>query len=469
MFKMRFIKPISAFVSRFFGYLGSIAPKSLNSHRTAFVYADYASITPTDPRVLEEYTHCARVHIGNPSSHHRLGVGAAKVLEDARVLALKLVAGRPNEVVFTGSGTEANNLAVMGVIEDLYSRGQTYINMHVVMSSIEHSSVRALAKVLQDKGVQVSFAPVNEFGQVDLDELRKLINHRTVLVSVMMVNNEIGTIQPVKEIAKIIRAENKMRQYQNDSNSTSMLAMDHRREYLPIYFHTDASQAFVYEDVNVQQLGVDMLTLDSHKVYGPRGVGLLWINKNVKLSPIIHGGGQEFGLRSGTESLPSIVSFVFALRLANHLREMETKRVNSLKSEFINTIIAAIPETVIHGGFNPKITAPHVVNFSLPNIEHEYFAFALDSHGIFVSTRSACIKEEDDSYVLKELYKNTGKNTVQFEGSLRVSFGRFTTKSQVKKIARTIIKLYQLHKKSSVQSNQVNGNIIQTPQNGTSN
>lgn len=405
------------------------------------IYADYASITPTDPKVLEEYLHASRTYIGNPSSLHRIGTEAAAALKQTRLEAAQTMGARAEDIIFTGSGTEANNLAIIGYIENLYNGGRSYIGMHVIVSAIEHSSVMESVKLLESRGVRVSYAPVLPDGMVDLATLRNLISRDTVLVSVMMVNNEIGTIEPISEIAKLIRAERKVR----DSS-------------LPIALHTDAAQAFLYQDIDVRKLGADMMTLDSHKVYGPRGVGLLWLAKGVDLAPVIVGGGQERGLRSGTEALPTIIAFVYALRLALQLRASETKRLAALRDYFIKELRSRIPGTIVHGG---KDCAPHIVNFTLVNsltrvlegeshasIDHEYLAFALDAQGIMVSTKSACLRDKDESYVLSAVGEH--------RGSLRVSFGRSTTKGEAKTILSTLVKLYL---SKGVQESQVSVKI----------
>lgn len=409
------------------------------------IYADYASITPTDPKVLEEYGHACRTYPGNPSSSHRIGVEAKLALNMARTVCAELIHARSEDVVFTGSATEANNLAIIGLVEGLYNKGQTYVGMHIIVSEIEHSSVLESAKLLELRGVRVSYAPVRESGIIDPEVLKTMVTRQTVLVSVMMVNNEIGTIQPIRELGKIIRAEEKLR---NQAKADGLC-----EGILPIIFHTDASQAFLYQEIDVRKLGVDMLTLDSHKIYGPRGAGLLWLTKGVDLAPIIVGGGQERGLRSGTEAVPTIVALAYALRLADQLRSSETKRLTNLRKFFISELLVKIPGTIIHG-HDASITslgdacAPHIVNFTLINIDHEYLAFALDAKGIAISTRSACMKDEDQSYVLKAIKQDYG--------SLRVSFGRSTTKGQIRTILRTIVSLYH---SQSVQESKVSVKI----------
>jgi cysteine desulfurase len=360
---------------------------------TKRIYLDYASLTPVDKRVLGTIKKYQSLDYGNPSALYASGVAAKKALDEARLRVAKVIHAHPDEIVFTGSGTEANNLAIFGVGE-----GQ------IIVSDIEHSSIREIAK---ERGVV--FIPVDKNGIVDLEILKKSITTETKLVSMVMVNNEIGTIEPLQEIAKITR------HFRKQNNSIYPL------------FHTDACQAPCVLPVHVEKLGVDMLTLDSHKIYGPRGVGMLYIRRGLKLNPIIYGGGQEKGLRSGTENIPGIAGFAHALELADKMRDKEVARLAELKEYFIQGLLKINSKIIING----ENTSPHILNISIPGIDNEFFVLQLDARGIECSTKSACLKDEDESYVLQSMGGDS-------KTSIRFSFGRQTTKKDLKKVLNSI-------------------------------
>ncbi len=324
----------------------------------------------------------------NPSALYSSAVNSKKALASARKRIADVLHAHPDEIYFTGSGTEANNLALN-------------VEGEIIMSAIEHSSVISKsAKVVR----------VDTNGIINLEELKKSITAETRLVSIMLVNNEIGTIEPIQEIAKIVR--------------------DARKEFgTTILFHTDACQAGLLP-LFVEKLGVDMMTLDGHKIYGPRGVGILYVRRGVKLDPIITGGGQEKGLRSGTENIPGIMGFALALEITDKLRDKEFKRLNELKTFFIKELIGKFKNIKINAA--PEKASPHILNISIPGIDNEFFVLKLDAKGIECSTKSACLKDEDESYVLRAIGADS-------KTSVRFSFGRETTKSQLKKVLKSII------------------------------
>ncbi len=287
------------------------------------------------------------------------------------------------EIIFTSGLTEANNLALLGVKGSL------------VISAIEHSSII--------EGNKATVIGVDNNGLVNLEELKKAITAETILISIHLVNNEIGTIEPIQEIAKIVR--------------------DARKKFgTQILLHTDACQASLLP-LHVEKLGVDMMTLDGHKIYGPRGVGMLYVKRGVKLEPIIFGGGQEKGLRSGTENVPGIMGFALALEIADKLRDKEFKRLGELKNFFIKELKGI----KING--SPEKTSPHILNISIPGIDNEFFVLKLDAKGIECSTKSACLRDEDESYVLRAIGADS-------RTSIRFSFGRSTSKNDLRKEIR---------------------------------
>lgn len=376
------------------------------------IYLDYASLTPVDRRVLREYRKYSKAKYANPSSWYKEGVLAKNVLAEARKTIANLISSHPDEVVFTSGGTEANNIAILGTVEALHNTGVDYEDMHIVKSSIEHSSVNECFAELAKRGVKVDDVSVSNQGIVDLDDIQRKIKTNTILISIMMVNNETGIIQPIKEIAKVIR---KTRQNNLFGNN------------YPI-FHIDAGQA-MYLNINVEKLGVDLLILDSGKMYGPRGMGALYMRRNTPISPIIFGGGQENGLRSGTENIGGIMAFAKAISLIRDYKDKEVHRIADLKKYFIEGLRHICPEVVINGG--EALSSPHIVNVSIPNIDNEFFVLQLDARGIACSTRSSCLYDSDESFVLRAMNANS-------KTSIRFSFGRNTNLRDVKKTLKII-------------------------------
>ena len=426
------------------------------------IYLDYASLTPIDPRIIDEVKRFSHPRYANSSSWYKEGVVSKNALDIARRKIADSIHAHPDEIIFTSGGTESNNLAIIGAVESLREKGVDYDKMHVLVSAIEHSSVRECANYLNGKGVIVDSISVGKDGVVSLDEIRNKIKINTVIVSVMTVNNEIGTIQPIREITKIIRKARK----DNVDNNVNILKLNSSNQVsrfnpfdfqdfnYPI-FHTDASQAFLYEELNVEQLGVDLLTLDSAKVYGPHGIGNLFIRRGVPVSPVIHGGGQEFGMRSGTENLPAIMGFAKALEIANKDRAKEVIRISKLKDYFykglkkinkdiqVNPMISNDPaylsqnidikikNTTKESGTLKLQQSPHILNVFIPKIDGEFFVMQLDANGIACSTKSSCLRDEDESYVLKSIGVNS-KNSIRF------SFGRWTKKRHINKALKVI-------------------------------
>ncbi len=308
----------------------------------------------------------------NASSLHQEGVKAGQVLKEAREKVASVLGAHSDEIIFTSGGTESNNLAIFGVQ-----------NGEILVSAIEHSSVLAPAKVRGNYQI----IPVDGEGKANLDTLKNLLNKNTVLVSVMYVNNEIGTVQPIAEIAKIIRRFRK-----------------HHNSALP-YLHVDACQATRHFNLDVRQLGVDLLTLNGSKVSGDLGAGVLYVKRGVKLKPLLYGGGQEAGRRAGTENVPAITRLAEALTKANKTRVKEFDRLTKLRTYFIKEVLKKIPDAKLNGSLADS--APQIVNFSFLGVLGEQVVLALDAKGLATSTGSACaISEHDDSYVIMALNKS---------------------------------------------------------------
>lgn len=381
------------------------------------VYLDYASTTPIDKRVLAEFILLSKNYFGNPGSVSKEGVSAKAKLAEARKVVANFLSCRPFEIVFTSGGTESNNLAIFGVVSSLLKKGRKYSDMHIVSSGIEHSSILECLKFLEEKGVLVSYLKVDSRGLVDVKELRKIINEKTVLVSVMFANNEIGVIEPIKEIAKEVRFVRKSR------NSSYPL------------FHTDASQVANYEELKVDSLGVDLLTLDGQKMYGPRGVGALYVKSGVSIEPMIFGGGQEDGVRSGTENLSLIGAFAKAVSICEEGRAKEAKRTLLLRDFLIKEIGKIFEDVVFNGDLEKRL--PNNVNFSLKNIDTEMLTLRLDSKGFAVSTKSACLGSGVGSYVVQAL----GAEDWRQKNTIRISIGRYTTKDDCINFIKTLSSL----------------------------
>ncbi len=384
------------------------------------IYLDHAAATPLDARVFAAMKPFMTKEFGNGSALYREGVIVKNSIQKARKKIAQILFAHPDEIIFTGSGTEGNNLAIQGVIKNVReNRGEN--KPHIITSAIEHPSILSACQALERYGVEVSYIGVDGNGIIKLDELQKALRKETVLVSVMYANNEIGTVEPIREITKIIRSWRK------------------QNETLFPYFHTDACQAANYLPLHVERLGVDLLTLNGSKLYGPKGVGALFVRRGVSLSPLIYGGGQEQGLRSGTENVAGIVGLAEALLIAEKMKEKESKRLTALRDHFISSILKKKSGVVLNG--DPIARLPNNVNISIPGVESDHLIIELDAHGIAVSARSACKSmDEEGSHVIMAL----GRNTVGTESGVRFTLGRSTTK---KDIDYAIATLSQLVKK----------------------
>ena len=357
------------------------------------IYFDYAATTPVDPRVMKEMVPYFSKKFGNTMSLHSFGQEAKLALEKSRDIAADLIKARPEEIIFTGSATESNNLALKGVAA-VKGRG------HIIISSIEHHCVLESAKWLEKKGFKITKLKTDKYGLVEPEDVRKAIRKDTILVSIIHASNEIGTIQPIAEIGKICREKG-------------------------VYFHTDAAQSFGKIPIDVNKMNIDLLTASSHKIYGPKGAALLFIKKGVVIEPILHGGGQESGLRSSTVNIPAIVGFAKAIETAKKEMAAESKRLAGLRNKIVKGTLK-IKGSYLNG--HPKNRLPNNANFRFDFVEGESMVIQLDLAGIAASTGSACSSATlEPSHVLLAI----GLKPEQAHGSLRVSLGRWTTEKEI--------------------------------------
>ena len=363
------------------------------------IYLDNAATTCLDNRLLEVMLPLFDKQFGNSSSLHSYGVEAKNVLDRAHEQIAGYIGATPEELVFTSGGTESNNFAIKGIALANRHKGN-----HIIVSSIEHDCILNTCKWLEEQGFFITYLPVDRNGIVDLDFLKRAINPKTILVSVMFANNEIGTIEPIDEIGRICRAKN-------------------------VLFHSDACQSFGKVPVDVVRSNIDLLTINSHKIYGPKGVGALYIRKGIAITPLLHGGGQEHGLRSTTENIPGIAGFAKAVELCMNEMENETIRLTRLRKKFTDYLFDEFEDAYING--HEKLRLPGHVNFSFHGLEGETIRLLLllDELGIAVSAGSACSSNHGSnaSHVLQAI----GLNPFEARGGIRVSFGRFTTETDI--------------------------------------
>ncbi len=371
------------------------------------IYLDYASATPVDPIVLAAMQPYFTQKFYNPSATYLAGRSVAKDIEASRASVAKWLAARPAEIVFTAGGTEANNLAIQGIM-------QAHRGANIVTSAIEHESVLKPAGQYNCKIVKVL-----PNGLVDLKDFARQLDDKTVLVSIMYANNEIGTIEPLREISKILETIRRQR-----------LAKGNK---LPLYFHSDACQAAGYLDLHVNRLGVDLLTINSGKIYGPKQSGCLFIKTGVRLKPQILGGGQQRGLRSGTENVASIVGLSKALDLVQSRRQEETARLGILQKTFTQMVNEQIPDAKINGSTDKRL--PNNVHITFPGQDNERLMMQLDEQGIICAVGSACSASSDEpSHVLKAI----GLSSKDARSSLRFSLGRSTTDGDIKRTVEAL-------------------------------
>ena len=386
----------------------------LYSPSTGPIYLDHAGTTAMDPRVLEAMLPYFTELYGNPSSVHTVGQEARHALDDAREKVARVLGCRTGEVVFTGSGTEADNAAIHGAATALTETGN-----HIITSSVEHHAVLHPCQYLENQGYEVTYLPVDGFGMIPPEAVSNAITDRTTLVTIMYANNEIGTVNPIAEISEAVRR---------------------RAEELQrtIVVHTDAVQAAGFLDLNVRRLGVDLLSLSGHKFHGPKGAGVLYMRRGTPYLPLILGGGQERERRSGTENIAGIVGLALALELANSSREETSAHCLALRDRIISGIAENIGGSHLNG--HPTQRLPNNVNFSLEGVEGESILLGLDLAGIAASSGSACSSGSlEPSHVLLAL----GQTAELARGSLRLTLGKDNTEVEVDRFLQVITGLVE--------------------------
>jgi len=368
-----------------------------------YIYLDYAATTPMDPRVIEEFNKQMKENYGNSSSLHAIGQKSAKTLINSRNTIASLINAERNDIFFTSSGTESDNIVILGVARKNKSRGN-----HIIISNIEHHAIQNPCKQLEKEGFKVFVLPVDHFGLIDPKELEDSITDDTILISIMFANNEIGTIEPIKKVGEIAKKHD-------------------------IIFHTDAVQAFGKIPIDVNELNIDLLSASAHKLYGPKGVGMLYIrNKGIRegwgkyIEPIMYGGGHERDMRPSTVNIPGIAAFAKAVELVKEEMPMEITRQTKLRDKIILYLLDNISDSYLNG--HPTQRLPNNVNIGFKFIEGESIVLDLDLEGIGTSTGSACSsKSLEPSHVLLAI----GLTSQDAHGSLRVTIGRFTSEDDI--------------------------------------
>ena len=372
------------------------------------IYLDNAASTAVHPEVVKEMMPYFDVQYGNPSSIHQFGRKAKNAIQKARKQVAALIGAEPDEILFTSGGTESNNTILYGIPK---LQGSHLDQNHIITSSIEHEAILQPCKKFENIGIKITYLPVDEHGIVNPDDITNSINPHTVLVSIMFANNEVGTIQPIKEISEICK------KYQ-------------------IPLHTDAVQAVGKVPINVKELGVDALSISSHKINGPKGIGALFIKKGLKIDPYIRGGGQENGLRSGTENVASIVGFGKACEIAKERLNENISHFQTLHSSTLSRIIKEIPHVKLNGHPDKRIF--NNIHLTFLGVNGEDLIIKLDEYGVAASTGSACsIHTQKASHVLQAM----GFNHEQITGSLRISFGYLNTLDEVDQTVEVLKKV----------------------------
>jgi len=367
------------------------------------VYLDYSATTPVKEEVLKEMLPYFTEHFGNPSSLYAKGLESKEAVDKARAQVASLIHATPKEIYFTGCGSESDNWAVFSVADALKDKGN-----HIITTKIEHHAMLHSCEHLEKHGYEVTYLDVEADGTVKPETLEAAITDKTILISIMMINNEIGTIEPIKELAAVAKAHN-------------------------ILFHTDAVQALANMPIDVKEMGIDLMSMSAHKIYGPKGIGALYIRKGVRIPNFIHGGAQEMGKRAGTENLPSIVGFGKAAELAEQNLDSHIAHCKELRDYLVDRIISEIPDTFVNGTMDAR--HPGNANITFKYIEGESILLLLDYKGVSVSTGSACSsKSLKPSHVLEAL----GVPVEMIHGTVRFTVGDFTTKDDIDYVVDTL-------------------------------
>jgi len=390
------------------------------------IYLDFAAATPVHPEVLAVMTPYFSKHFGNAGAIHKEGVESRDTIEDARLRLARLLRIREGNVIFTSGGTEANNLAILGTLEALREKGRNWNEMEVLTTKLEHPSVLKVMDVLEAQGVTITHVPVDGAGLIEISDFKKTLSEKVVLATFAYVNSETGVVQNVKKLTHSIRAYN----------------TEHKTN---IRTHLDASQAPLWLPCQMDALGVDMMTLDAGKCYGPKGAGALTFMGDIDIHTQTHGGSQEKGKRAGTENTPLIVGMVEAFVRAQEKWEVRSERVGILRKKFEERLLSEIPEAVVNGSTESRVA--NNVNISIPGFDSEYAVVVLDAEGIAAATRSACGGADGSgSHVVREM---TGDDA-RADATLRFTLGEETIMSDITKAVRVLKKHIDMMRSSAV-------------------
>lgn len=389
-----------------------------------YIYLDHASATPVDATILETVLVIQKNNFANPGSIHRLGINSKKLIEEARKKIADALQARAEEIFFTSSGTESNNLALCGILQSFSSLS---FKPQVLTTSIEHASVLEPLREMKNKGIiDLVELPVGDDGIITMKTIREALTPHTVLVSVIHANNEVGTVQPIREIGKMLEKH-------REAQCT---------EYP--YFHSDACQSVNYCDIRPEPFRIDLCTLNSSKIYAPRGAGILYVNRRVKISPQIVGGDQEYGIRAGTENTAAIVACGTAMEIVLEMREAENVRLHELQTYALNEL-TKIPNMKIWGSLLKAGRLPNNINVSVYGIFSEEFVVGLDMKQIAISSKSACgMNSDEGSYVIRAL----GGTEQESKESIRISMGRSTTKENIDTLILEMTKIVERNEKA---------------------
>lgn len=371
------------------------------------IYVDHAATSPMHPKVIDKMYEIMKDQFGNPSSIHTYGRQARNILDNARAVIASSIGALENEIIFTSGGTEADNYAIFGIAEGKETKGK-----HIITTEIEHHAVLHACQELEKKGYEITYLPVNEYGVIDLNEFKTILREDTILVTIMYGNNEIGSIQPIKEIGLLLKEH-------------------------PAVFHTDAVQAYGLEEIDVKEQHIDLLSVSSHKINGPKGIGFLYVRNGIKLNPRFFGGEQEKKRRAGTENVPSVAGFQLAVEIAEQDRFHKREQYKKYKE----ILIGILKENNISFKQNGLVdnTLPHVLNLSFPGTNVEAMLVNLDLAGIAASSGSACTAGSiEPSHVLVSMF---GKESERTKNSIRFSFGLNNTEQQIEKVGHELVKI----------------------------
>ncbi|MEK4652900.1 cysteine desulfurase family protein [Niallia sp. FSL W8-0954] len=371
------------------------------------IYVDHAATSPMHPKVIDRMYEVMKDQFGNPSSIHAYGRQARNILDNARAVVASSIGAHENEIIFTSGGTEADNYAIFGIAEGKEAKGK-----HIITTEIEHHAVLYACQELEKKGYEVTYLSVNEYGLIDLNEFKAALREDTILVTIMYGNNEVGAIQPIKEIGLLLK--------------------DH-----PAVFHTDAVQAYGLEDIDVKEQHIDLLSVSSHKINGPKGIGFLYVKNGIKLNPQLFGGEQEKKRRAGTENVPSLAGFQLAVEISQQDRLQKREQFKKYKE----ILIGILKDNNISFKQNGLVdnTLPHVLNLSFPGTNVEAMLVNLDLAGIAASSGSACTAGSiEPSHVLVSMF---GKESERTKNSIRFSFGLNNTEQQIEKVGHELVKI----------------------------